>query len=300
MNVPFKTSSILRVLGVGLALTAFSGCGKKSAANAPDPELREIARTELNTAAPSAPVTTAPPPTSSGRTIRGPRSQAEIDAAYQMPEIVVTRPSIPRREVTVPLAPETDDSAVIADPSWDATITREWRHIVVHHSASANGSAAAFDKAHRDRGWDGLGYHFVIGNGTGSGDGEVEVGYRWRRQLQGAHAGNAEYNQAGIGICLVGDFEHGHRPSARQMSSLRRLVRFLQVKTGVPTSEVVGHGNVPGKSTDCPGRNLDMSSFRASLGGGAIGVPIHLTRQNSAPSRGPILARGTRSGAAVP
>src|SRR5205809_827024 len=82
-------------------------------------------------------------------------------------------------------------------------------------AGSASGSAAEFDKYHRSKGWDGLGYHFVIGNGTGSGDGQVEVGYRWKRQMVGAHAGNAEYNQRGIGICLVGDFQNGHNPTPR-------------------------------------------------------------------------------------
>ena len=210
-----------------------------------------------------------------------------------MPETV----RAPRTEYT----PAENESVIRADPAWDVQVTREWRHIVVHHSASAIGSASIFDKAHRERGWDGLGYHFVIGNGSASGDGEVEVGYRWRRQMQGAHAGNAEYNQAGIGICLVGDFEHGNsRPSAAQMASLRRLVRFLQVKTGVPTSEVVGHENVPGKQTQCPGKNFDLVAFRASLGGGAIGVPYQFTRESTPPPASPVrLARSVRGGSGL-
>jgi len=277
------------------ALLALPGCGKKSTARTPDPSLQYEARIE-STPAPAAPSTAA---ASSGRTIRGPRSEAEIAEAYRIPELVPVRPMSLSRAPLMRMPDEPVES-ITADPSWDVTITREWRHIVVHHSASLNGSAGAFDKAHRERGWDGLGYHFVIGNGSLSGDGEVEVGYRWRKQMQGAHAGNAEYNQAGIGICLVGDFEHGQRPSGRQMASLRRLTRYLQVKTGVPTSEVIGHGNVPGKSTECPGKNLNLGDFRASLGGGAIGVPIHLARDNS-PSRGPLLTRAAaRSGASMP
>ena len=75
------------------------------------------------------------------------------------------------------------------DPKWDVTIRRTWKYIVIHHSATDSGSAASFDRSHRKRGWDGLGYHFVIGNGRGTGDGVVEVGYRWTRQVTGAHAG---------------------------------------------------------------------------------------------------------------
>ena len=283
------------VLALGLSVIVLPGCSdSKRSAQKPDPELRRVVETD----SPSAPVAQPSTPGSSSRlVIRGPRPQSEIDDAYRLPVVAVPRPVEPRHVNVGPFAPGDNDALVRADPSWDVQVTRDWRHIVVHHSASVVGSASIFDKAHKERGWDGLGYHFVIGNGSASGDGEVEVGYRWKRQQAGAHAGNAEYNQAGIGICLVGDFEHGGRPSARQMASLRALVRFLQVKTGVPTSEVVGHGNVPGKSTECPGKNLDLFAFRASLGGGSIGVPIQYTRESSPASSSPMrLARTQRSG----
>ena len=88
------------------------------------------------------------------------------------------------------------------------------------------------------------------------------------------------------------------------MASLHSLVRFLQVKTGVPTCEVVGHDNVPGKKTNCPGRNLDLFAFRESLGGGsrAIDVPIRYTPSAPALSRTVQTARSTatRGGAALP
>lgn len=277
------------------AVIVVGGCDSKNnrAAAAPSPQLRE-------TAAMSAPVAR-PAPASSRMQIHGPRPQHEVDALYApatLPPVV--RSSEPRTAPTPPPVAEQDER-ITAEPSWDTQITRDWRHIVIHHSASPTGSAASFDKAHRERGWDGLGYHFVIGNGTGSADGEVEVGYRWSRQTQGAHAGNAEYNQAGIGICLVGDFQHGGRPSARQMSNLRRLVRFLQAKTGVPTSEVIGHGNVPGKSTECPGQYLDLAAFRSSLGNGAFGVNIHVAKgSNGRPPIAPTRTRYASGGAAMP
>jgi len=246
-----------------------TGCGgDKRKAQTPDPALKQMAREEM----PSVyrPVTAATVD-SGGRSIRQPRSQSELQDIYSRPsEAIAARPSAPRvQQIQTPVAQDT--GAVTADPEWDVPIAREWRHIVIHHSAGSSGSASAFDKAHRERGWDGLGYHFVIGNGSLSGDGEVEVGYRWKRQMQGAHAGNAEYNQAGVGICLVGDFQNGGRPTTAQLAAVRRLTRFLQVKCGIPTYEVIGHGNVPGKSTECPGRALDMGDFRASLGNGAIG-----------------------------
>ena len=70
-----------------------------------------------------------------------------------------------------------------------AAMIRDWQWIVVHHAAQSSGDAASIGRVHRDvNKWDGLGYHFVIGNGTQSGDGEIEVGFRWREQREGAHA----------------------------------------------------------------------------------------------------------------
>jgi len=138
---------------------------------------------------------------------------------------------------------------------------RPWRFIVIHHSATATGSAGEFDRMHKAKGWDELGYHFVIGNGTGSGDGEVEVGSRWPKQKHGAHTkvtGHPEYNDVGIGICLVGNFDVT-RPTEAQMQSLARLVRFLMDRYDVPRSRIYGHGQL--KPTDCPGRNFDYADL---------------------------------------
>jgi hypothetical protein len=133
-----------------------------------------------------------------------------------------------------------------------------WRYIVVHHSATAIGSAAQIDKAHRARGWDELGYHFVIGNGHGSGDGRVEVGPRWRAQKWGAHTGGTpdnEYNNFGIGICLVGDFT-AHLPSPAQLAALRHLTAYLAARYHIPARNIIGHRDAPNATTQCPGDRL--------------------------------------------
>jgi len=130
---------------------------------------------------------------------------------------------------------------------------RNWQFIILHHSATDEGSAAIFDRLHRARGWDELGYHFVIGNGTNSGNGEVEVGSRWPKQKHGAHCkvmGHPEYNDVGIGVCLVGNFDH-YRPTAAQVDACIRLTQFLKDRYGVPESRIYGHGQL--KPTHCPG-----------------------------------------------
>jgi len=140
---------------------------------------------------------------------------------------------------------------------------RDWRYIVVHHSASDSGSAAEFDKYHREtRGWqNGLGYHFVIGNGTGSEDGEIEMGSRWKRQIDGAHAGVKEYNHYGIGICLVGNFNK-YYPTQAQMKSLTALVEYLQERCHISSDSILMHRQC--KHTDCPGRNFPYYKLLAN------------------------------------
>jgi hypothetical protein len=133
-------------------------------------------------------------------------------------------------------------------------LARPWKWIVVHHSATAAGSADVFDRAHRARGWEELGYHFVIDNGNGGPDGRVEVGGRWTKQKWGAHCKTPDnaYNDYGIGICLVGDFTTG-LPTPAQMKSLRALLAYLMTEYKIDPASVIGHRDAPGAQTACPG-----------------------------------------------
>ena len=158
-------------------------------------------------------------------------------------------------------------SNVIASPEVGCgKLSRRWTTIVIHHSATHRGGARLFDKNHREsRGWDELGYHFVIGNGTDTPDGYVEVGSRWHKQKHGAHCKTPSnyYNDHGIGICLVGNFESGP-PSRKQMTSLTHLVRFLSQACGIPRERITTHHHVNGK-TKCPGRYFSLAEVHRAL-----------------------------------
>jgi len=148
-------------------------------------------------------------------------------------------------------------------------VEKKWIAIVIHHSATKNGSAAIFDKWHKEGNyWEGVGYNFVIGNGTDSGDGQVEVTFRWRNQIIGAHCGGTRGNWANkyaVGICLVGNFNHT-TPTMQQMRSVVKLVRFLQNRYGIPKSRVYGHNTTPGtRATDCPGKHFPMAKLKSML-----------------------------------
>ena len=166
-----------------------------------------------------------------------------------------------------PTVPTADD--VPADWLRVSKPERRWTAVVIHHSATENGNAAIFDKWHREGNfWEGVGYDFVIGNGTDSADGQVEVTFRWREQITGAHCGGTAGNWANkyaVGICLVGNFDNT-APTARQMNSLVRLLRFLQSRYGIPKSRIYGHNTTPGaRVTDCPGRNFPMAKLKSAL-----------------------------------
>ena len=140
-----------------------------------------------------------------------------------------------------------------------------WEGIVIHHSGATTGSPDSIDSQHKDRGFRGLGYHFVIGNGLGADDGEVHVGYRWQQQLPGAHTAGVNgdyYNRRTIGICLIGDGEK-RAFSDVQLMALTRLVGELQRRLDVPDERVMLHRDVAPRSG--PGRLFPEVAFRARL-----------------------------------
>ena len=143
---------------------------------------------------------------------------------------------------------------------------RAWTHIVLHHSGTAANDAASMGKYHRETlGWqNGLGYDFVVGNGTRSGDGQIEVSTRWRRQIDGAHCKASGMNRRAIGICFVGNFEIEHGLSDAQILAGTALIRYLTERFSIPPENILGHGEVPGANTLCPGRFFPMDRMRAA------------------------------------
>ena len=180
----------------------------------------------------------------------------------------------PSTTKTYSVPKESDKSNKFASSSspWapPSNVEKKWTAIVVHHSATDVGNVASIDDYHRNNnGWDGIGYDFIIGNGSGCGNGEVDSTFRWTGQKIGAHCKTDASNWANekaIGICLIGNFNKT-RPSSRQMASLTKLVRFLSDRYDIPKSRIYGHSTTPGHSTktDCPGKNFPMSNFKTSL-----------------------------------
>ena len=150
-------------------------------------------------------------------------------------------------------------------PAADMAV-RPWTHIVIHHSAAERGNVATIDRWHRSKGWDGLGYHMVVGNGRDMPLGEVAFTFRWRLQREGAHAGSGtkqhSFNELGLGLCLIGHFE---KTSPDQWQLERTADLCAELIRHVPTlsvGRIIAHRDVPGKETDCPGAQFDIEKLR--------------------------------------
>ncbi len=111
------------------------------------------------------------------------------------------------------------------------------------------------------KGWDELGYHFVIGNGTDTNDGQSKSAPAGpsRNGAPTPKPPTTASTSIGIGICLVGNFDVSH-PSDAQMKSLGKLVAYLMKTYHIPADHVLGHGDC--KSTDCPGKYISIAKVR--------------------------------------
>ncbi|MHC5002401.1 MAG: peptidoglycan recognition protein family protein [Planctomycetota bacterium] len=160
-----------------------------------------------------------------------------------------------------------DDSAVEPVFSTAAPLDhKRWRGIVIHHLGAPAGDPESIHRQHLGHGWDGLGYHFLIGNGNGLDDGVIHVGYRWDRQLPGVHATGPfadELNRHAIGICLIGNGDN-HAFTNRQITHLTALVQRLQEALDIPAGQVFLHRQVATGQTS-PGQHFPAARFTASL-----------------------------------
>lgn len=116
--------------------------------------------------------------------------------------------------------------------------------IVVHHSASTSHKAEDFARWHvEQRGWAGIGYHFVIEK-----DGTIIRG----NPLENISYNVANHNTKSIGICLSGNFEV-EEPTDQQLKYLRKLIIHLRKLLPQPL-QVYRHRDFG--STSCPGGSL--------------------------------------------
>jgi N-acetylmuramoyl-L-alanine amidase len=199
--------------------------------------------------------------------------------------------------VTAPRIMQPATTPRLGSNPWKPTVpSRDWQYLVIHHTATGAGSVESINASHlknKDKNgnpWLGIGYHFVIGNGDGMADGAIEPTFRWRSQIQGAHAGssNKDYNERGIGICLVGNFEKSP-PTPAQKRSIKLLVQTLKSDYRISSANIVGHKDIRASATECPGKFFPMAEIAGGdsgtiLGLDADGVPLERVASNTGSS----------------
>lgn len=122
---------------------------------------------------------------------------------------------------------------------------REISKIYIHHSAMPeNKGVRAIRKLHLERGFDDIGYHFVIDR-----YGKIRKGRDIEKE--GAHVKTD--NTHSIGICLCGNFEE-KIPYPSQIKTLEKLIVQLYKRFG--KLEIWGHKDYPAANTSCPGKYL--------------------------------------------
>jgi N-acetylmuramoyl-L-alanine amidase len=141
-------------------------------------------------------------------------------------------------------------------------------HVVIHHSASADTSAVnAQDirRWHSERRWRDIGYHLVI----------ERIGDRYEAVIGrpftevGAHCAAGDMNRRGIGVCFVGNYETT-RPDMEMLRFGARHIRSICEQFGIVMDrrQIVGHGEVPGAATACPGKHFNLDTLVALVRSG--------------------------------
>lgn len=142
--------------------------------------------------------------------------------------------------------------------------------LIFHISDLGFGTAEGIDRTHKRRGWEGIGYHYVIENGRPS----IHVPYdagrdgllTFGRPLErvGAHAYGLNSNS--IGVCWIGK----EAPSKFQVASGLALAVSVIDEFGISIERVLGHYETPHEQNKseherktCP--NYDMREFRKEL-----------------------------------
>ncbi|XP_060586611.1 peptidoglycan recognition protein 1-like [Ruditapes philippinarum] len=125
------------------------------------------------------------------------------------------------------------------------------KYVFIHHGAigscytkaSCTRMVKGYQNYHMaNNGWSDIGYSFVVGE-----DGNVYEARGW--DAVGAHTNG--YNDVGLGICVIGNFEN-RKPNEAALNAIKQLIAcgFHNGKLS-PVYSLLGHRDV--RSTSCPG-----------------------------------------------
>lgn len=124
-------------------------------------------------------------------------------------------------------------------------------YIIVHHSAArADQTFKSIQDYHVSLGWENFGYHWCITK-----DGTLISGRP--EHYYGSHCKEESMNTKSVGVLVVGDFDN-NLPTKEQETTLKTLLKDIQVRYNIPKEKIVPHrhflGNPPYKT--CYGKLL--------------------------------------------
>jgi N-acetylmuramoyl-L-alanine amidase len=130
---------------------------------------------------------------------------------------------------------------------------RKWSYIILHHTGAEEKNMEQIRRYHLSLGWHDIGYHYIIEK-----DGTIRTGRSL--DLPGAHCLAGGMNYKGIGVAVIGNLEK-RQPYAKQIEALQQLLQVLRERHGIPSNHILGHNQVPGAATLCPGRFFPSNLF---------------------------------------
>ncbi|AMQ66694.1 amidase [Bacillus phage Mgbh1] len=131
--------------------------------------------------------------------------------------------------------------------------------IVRHHSATTGGDFWAFWNGRwKGSGWKTGGYHEIILR-----DGSVQLCYDPTMATNGV----LDHNSYTYHICVVGNGQF----TEAQEKTFDVRAKLAMERFGLKAGDVVGHREIPGAATECPG--INMNTVRARLVGAKVETP---------------------------
>lgn len=123
--------------------------------------------------------------------------------------------------------------------------------LIFHHSAIKAITVEKIDNLHKNKGWEGIGYHYFIAK-----DGAI---YEGRPEgAEGAHT--IGKNRESIGICVEGNLEE-EEITLNQIVSIEKLSLYLCLKYDI--NDILQHKDFA--NTLCPGKNFPIDEIKNSV-----------------------------------
>lgn len=124
---------------------------------------------------------------------------------------------------------------------------REIKEIIIHCTATPEGrevTVKEIDSWHKQRGWQGVGYHYVIYL-----DGSIHPG----RDINKVGAHCSGHNKNSIGICYVGGLDKNMKPKDTRTPEQKEALIYLlrKLKNRHPNVGIFGHRDFANKACPC-------------------------------------------------